>query len=334
MVKKRVKDGYYFLNNDFEDYNDLVKEYIGKLYFNSLNFYANQYQGSNQTNTRILDLDQIEISLGYVEDYLFYFYKFNNQEFFNIFKNLIEKLKFITVLPPQKRGLYGQYVEKEKGLYINPQMTSNTHLDSDSRIRLYINHELGHIINSNWMNSVVEYLNQNSVPKNINKQLIYDGFSLFDESTTQNRAEDITYYFLKQKRPSKWQEKTRLFDNQPYITNYDYYGAMQMPTIKFARILRGIGKINDNDIVLSEFCKKALNKNFANDMIEEFRIDGQLDNFYILLESLGIIKNASYASFGLGEQKYITESSGALKKINDFSEQLRDYREPLNTRQI
>lgn len=327
----RINNGRYNIVHDFEESNDLIKQYIEVVYHKSLLLYAKRYQGVNATGTNKLDINKIEESLGYIEDYLYYFYKFNRDEFDNIFNNLVNNLNFVTVLNQGERGLYGKYVSNEKCLYINPEMKSSINLDSDSRIRLYINHELGHIINSEWMKSVESYLNSNHINSLIDKQLLYDGFSLFDESTTQNRAEEITYYYLNKKRPSKkFYKRGNLFDGTAYKTNYDYYGEMQEPTISFARILRGIGKIEDDTLALNEFCKRALKPNFATNIIEEFTVDGQLTNLYYLLQRLGKIKNASYASFGMGTRKDLDESLNALNEFYRLAPRLRDRREPLD----
>ena len=78
-------------------------------------------------------------------------FKKNSEKTRSFFKNLIEKLKFVTVFPRANRGLYGQYVISEKTLYINPQLHASSKLTSDERTRLYICHELGHVKNSEWM---------------------------------------------------------------------------------------------------------------------------------------------------------------------------------------
>ena len=63
------------------------------------------YMGLKGTKTRF---EQIEgnKNIPYVENGIF--------DFVSIFKNLIDNLQFVTVFPPSKRGLYGQYVDSEK----------------------------------------------------------------------------------------------------------------------------------------------------------------------------------------------------------------------------
>lgn len=324
----RIKNATYTTPNQFNDYTDLINEYINKLYGMSLELYLKRYTENNPTGTTKIDIEKIEESLGYVDDYLYYFYKFNNESFESIFKNLINNLKFITVFPPEKRGLYGQYKDKEQVLYINPQLHSSQRLSSDERTRLYVCHELGHIQNSKWMNNLIPILNRVNC-SNQERQLMYDGFSLLDEATTQDRAENIAYYFSFKQRPPMTQRTTKLFDYHPHETNFDYYGEFQVPTIDFARTLRGIGKIEDIKLVMKEFNKQTLNEEFSKKLFDEYTHDGQILNLYYLLNRLGIIKNASYATFNYGDATYIKQSSKALAEYNQLVRRMRDYRDPV-----
>lgn len=327
----RIYNGTYKTINQFDNYTRLINDYINELYGRSLELYLEKYAKNNPTGTQRIDIEKLEESLEYIEDYLFYFYKFNNTHFFSILKNLINNLKFITVFPTEKRGLYGQYSDSEKTLYINPQLYSNQRLSSNERTRLYICHELGHIQNSKWMKELVPILN--SINCSIeDKQLMYDGFSLLDEATTQDRAEDITYYFNLKSRPSMSQHITMLFDGEHFETNFDYYGEFQIPTIDFARTLRGIGKIHDRNLVMKEFDKRALSEEFSKKIFDEYNYDNQTTNLFYLLKYLGIIKNASYATFGYADDKYLRKSSEALKEYKQLVERMRDYREPITTK--
>ncbi len=327
----RINNGKYKTKNQFGNYTDFVNDYINQLYDRSLELYLKRYTRNNSTGTQRIDIEKIEESLGYIEDYLFYFYQFNNGEFFSIFKNLIDDLKIVTVFPPEKRGLYGQYSSSEKVLYINPQLYSSQRLSSDERTRLYICHELGHIQNSKWMKKLIPILNGIDC-SNEDRELMYDGFSLLDEATTQDRAENITYYFSSKLRPGMSLCSTKLFSRKPFETNFDYYGEFQLPTIDFARTLRGIGKIDDRNLVMNEFDKRALNEEFSKRIFDEYINDNQIKNLFYLVKRLGVIKNASYAVFGYGNVEYLRKSSEALKEYNQVVGKMRDYREPIVAR--
>lgn len=312
------------LANDFGEYNQIVIDYIKKLYTNSLDLYKKRYQETRKTGTQELDEKRIKESMTYVVDYLYYYYKFYKNDFFHIFNTIINDLKFVTVLPPRERGLYGKYESREKCIYINPELSSSINLNSNERIRLYINHELGHIINDKWMNNVIKYLNITPTAQTVNKQLFYDGFSLLDESITQNKAEDITYFYIKKTRPKMKTKYGRLFNGQGYKTNYDYYGELQTPTITFARTLQGLDNnfISDDD-VLTELCRRALNPNFSTSIIEEYKKTGRLTDLYEIFQHLGKIKNASYAAFGMGNRRYLDESATVLEEYNKLARNLR-----------
>ena len=329
----RINNGKYITPNQFCNYTVFVNDYINQLYSRSLELYAKRYAQNNPTGTPRIDIEKIEEFLGYIDDYLYYFYQFSNENFVSIFMNLIDNLKFITVLPPTMRGVYGQYKNNEKVLYINPKLHSNQRLTSEERTRLYICHELGHIQNSKWMNNLIIILNDINCSIE-DKQLMYDGFSLLDEAITQDRAENIAYYFSSKTRHNMAQRATALFDGKPHKTNFDYYGEFQVPTIDFARTLRGIGKLEDIDLVMKEFGIRALKEDFSKKIFEEYTTDGQISNLYYLLKRLGIIKNAAYAAFGYSDPRYINQSSRALAEYNQLVGKLRDYREPIITKKL
>ena len=327
----RIIEGNYRTPNQFGDYTNLVNVYLNELYGRSLELYSKRYARNNPTGTPKIDIEKIEESLGYIDDYLYYYYQFQKEYFVSIFKNLMDNLQFITVFPPSKRGLYGQYVDSEKTLYINPQLRASSQLTSDERTRLYICHELGHIQNSKWMQKLVPILN-NVRCSNEDRQLMYDGFSLLDEATTQDRAENITYYFSSKLRPLMHSCSTQLFNKRSFETNFDYYGEFQVPTISFAKTLRGVGKLTDDELVMEEFNKRSLSDEFSSRIFDEYTSDGQIENLYYMLKRLGIIKNASYAAFGYGEQMYLQQSSIALDEYNQLVSKMRDYRDPITRR--
>ena len=325
---KRIKNGNYKTPNKFGDFTALVNEYLNKVYGRSLELYTKRYANTNPTGTPRIDIEKIEESLGYIDDYLYYYYQFYNESFVSIFKNLINNLQFVTVFPPDMRGLFGEYSSFEKTLYINPKLTASSKLSADERTRLYICHELGHIQNSIWMEKLIPILNGLNISGG-DRQLIYDGFSLLDEATAQDRAENITYYYCSRLRPFMYRCSTDLFDGSPFETNFDYYGEFQVPAISFAKTLRGIGNLSDDESVMEEFDGRSLSEDFSTKIIDEYTMDGQINNLYYMLKRLGIIKNAAYAVFGLSDQAYLQQSLMALREYNHLVKRMRDYRDPI-----
>lgn len=324
----RINEKKYKTLNQFDKYTDWVNMYLNQIYDRSLELYSKRYARNNSTGTSEIDKEKIKESLEYIDDYLYYYYQFQNEDFHSIFLNLVNSLQFVTVFPPKMRGLYGQYVNSEKTLYINPELHASSKLTSDERTRLYICHELGHIQNSKWMQKLVPILN-NVKCSNEDRQLMYDGFSLLDEAITQDRAENITYYFSSKVRPLMNRCSTQLFNGKSFETNFDYYGEFQVPTISFAKTLRGIGKLSNDRLVMEEFDKRSLSDDFSSRIFDEYNRDGQIENLYDMLIKLGIIKNASYAAFGYGEQTYLLQSSLALDEYNQIVSEMRDYRDPI-----
>lgn len=317
------------LVKNFGNYHYQVTSFIQQLYKNSIKYYNDTYHQVIPLRNQKKELEQIKNAVTYVADYLYYFYRIYPDNFLTIYNCLKQNLKVITVFPLEKRGLYG---ERTKDMvYFNPELRGSYTLTSNERIRLYVNHELGHIINEQWMLQIERFLNvlQDDI---CNKQLVYDGFSLLDEAITQNWAEDITYHSLGKKRPLKvaMQHKD-LFDKQIYQTNYDFYGELQTPATVFAQTLRGLGDKYDS-VALKKLCERALNLTFSLDIVEEYHRDGQSDNFYRMFHLLGGIKNASYATFGKGDRRYLKASKELLSQLLALTEKLRDVRPPLQTR--
>lgn len=330
MNNSRIKKGTYNILYDFGSYTNYVKDYINAVYGKSLHFYKETYADSGiSTGTQSLDIVKIEQALGYLEEYLYYFYHFYSDDFSKIFFNLLSKLEVISVFPPQKRGLYGQFVEAAKTLLINPELHPSRCLTSDERTRLYMAHELGHIINSDWMGQAKKIISESSVCDSSSKELAIDGFSLLDEAITQDRAEDIAYYFAHKIRPQRTSRRGSLFSGDVYTTNYDFYGELQQPAVMFSKTLRGIGSIEDDDLALRRLSGRALKSDFADDIFYEYEVDGQLTNLFELLKEMGTIKCASYATFGMDDASYILESKTAKDSVVRLTSSLRDVRTPL-----
>ena len=241
-----------------------------------------------------------------------------------------KRLNIITVLAPSDRGIYGQFVSSSKTIYINPSLSSSTTLTGEERTRLYMAHELGHVIHEDWKNTVRNHLVlMDDSP--MMKQAMYDGFCLIDEATTQNRAEDIAYYFASKKRPERRLSHSSLFDGEEFLTNFDYYGELQGPAILFGKTLRGIGNSKTDEEALSRLSSRTLSSRFVDDVFFEYKKDGHYEDLKFLLVCLGIIKKASYAQFGYSDAQYIKRSSSALHELRRVAGPLRDPRQPFRS---
>ncbi len=321
----------YSLRYDFMQYNDIIAGYIETLISKSGNNFREQIRAGEISNKES-DSKGLARGIQNLEEYLYYNYKKSPESFNYILNSIINNVKTLSVLPNSKRGIYGETQTQNKIVYINPDLPATQSLTGEERTRLYMAHELGHIINNGWMKAVIEYANSQIRQGRLTQehaQLVYDGFSMLDEFTTQNRAEDFVYEFSGKRRSElSYHTNVRMFNGEAYRSNFDYYGELQEPAIMFARTLRGIGKENDDAKVLDMLSQRALLPNFLNNILSEYSKDGQMAAFVQEMKYMGLLKRASYANFGYGDTSYLDNSKTYLDKLRSITGQMRDYREP------
>lgn len=323
----------YELKYDFKQYNTVIQAYMEMLINKSMNNFQQQIR-SGQVINREHDADALAGFIKNLEEYLHYNYINSPEQFNHIINSTINNVKTISVLPTDKRGIYGETQAQNKLIFINPDLSASQHLTGEERTKLYMAHELGHIINNEWMKKVIEYTNRQIRQGSLTKehaQLIYDGFSMLDEATTQNRAEDFVYSFSGKNRPGLgYYRNGRMFNSEPYKSNFDYYSELQEPATMFARTLRGIGKQNDDVTALNMLSERALSPNFFNNILNEYTRDGQMLAFIKEVQYMGLLKRASYANFGYEDISYLQNSMSYLQRLRDVTTQMRDYREPFD----
>ena len=187
-------------------------------------------------------------------------------------------------------------------------------------------------VNNEWMNQVIDYANRQirvGALSQEHAQLIYDGFSMLDEATTQDRAEDFAYSFSGKPRPQLINARSqKLFNGQAYRSNFDYYGELQAPATMFARTLRGIGKEENDEKAMKLLSTRALSPNFFNTILSEYTRDGQMPAFIKEVQYMGLLKRASYANLGAEDISYCINSSRYLSELSNITSQMRDWREP------
>lgn len=310
---------------DFGNYNTEVNAYLENVYLTSLNYYREHFKGKNETKTLRLDIDTIDKTIGYIEDYLNYFKEKHPKYFLDVFNALKRNVKTVTVLPPVDRGIYGQYVPFIGLVFINPELRESNTLTKDERTRLYVCHELGHAVHNEWIKTLGKQIEEKDITT---RNIITEGFYLLDEATTQNTAENVAYYYSSRRRPKQQYYSGMLFKGAAYKSNFDFYGNLQEPATMFSRTLRGIGSQNNDDRALNRLSLRALKKDFANNIFYEYKRDGHKEDLDYLMSYLGIIKKASYATFGYDDKKYIDSSLGAFTELRKLAGSLRDYRPP------
>lgn len=323
----------YNLKYDFRQYNEVMSVYMDILVEKSTVQFQQQIRNGQVRNSEH-DADALAGGIENLEEYLYYNFQKSPQTFNHILNSTMNKVKTISVLPEEERGIYGRTEVNKQMIFINPDLSSSRTLTGEERTRLYMAHELGHVINDGWMKKVLEYCNQNLRLGRLTQeraQLIYDGFSMIDEATTQDRAEEFVYEFSGKRRPQlAYYRNGRLFDGQPYQANFDYYGELQAPAIMFARTLRGIGKEKNDMRALSMLSARAILPNFFNNILNEYSRDRQMPSFIQEVQYMGLLKRASYANFGHADPLYLQNSSRYLQNLGNITSQMRDYREPFS----
>ena len=319
----------FSLEHTFSQQNQEVVTYLSKVFNRSIEYYRDHYIKHPELTVDInQDLDALAKFFQYLEEYLYYYDQFYPNEFTNIFNNLQRKLEIVTVSPKNERGLYGRSDEELKMVLVNPSLGPSASLTGDERTRLYMCHELGHIINSDWMNTVEEHIVKSGKNNNL-LQLMYAGFSLLDEATTQNRAEAITYYFAGKQRNDLKNYRGRLFGGEIYRSNFDFYGEFQELAIAFSKTLRGSGgKNTSDDDAMRLLSIRTLDRRFVDKVFYEYEKDGKLSELYNMLIYMGAIKKASYASFGVGNKEYISMSKPSKDAFMKIAPSLYDSRLP------
>ena len=322
----------YQLKYDFQQYNEAIEVYLEVIINKSTeNFQAQITNG--QIKDPENDANALAGCIQNIEEYLYYNFTSNPDKFYNVLNATMNNITTIACLPSNKRTIYGETQVGNKIIYINPELGASETLTGEERTRLYMANELGHAVNSEWMKKVIEYANRQIRLGSLSQehaQLIYDGFSMLDEATTQDRAEDFVYLFSGKQRPQQLAYvNNKLFNGQPYISNYDYYGELQAPATMFARTLRGIGKEENDSKALRLLSSRALSPDFFNSILNEYTIDGQMPSFIREVQYMGLLKRASYANFGAEDRKYLQGSGQYLSELSSVTAQMRDYREPL-----
>jgi len=318
------------LSYNFGQYNNVISQYMDIIVNNSrINFQQQLIGGKIKDKEH--ELDALATGIKNLEEYLNYIYQKTPKAFNHTINSIINNVKTISVLPNNMRGIYGMTESESKTIYINPDLRSSKYLTGEERTRLYMAHELGHVINCDWKNKAMEYANRQLRENKWTleeAQLFYDGFSMLDEAIVQNRAENFTYEFSRKQRPALYRSRdSRLFGGEIYKTNFDYYGELQEPAIMFARTLRGIGKVNDDTKVLDMLSERAMFPDFFDNILNEYSRDGQMVNLIKEAQYMGVLKKAAYAKFGQDDRKYLGESKVNLNRLKDLTSRMRDKRE-------
>lgn len=317
---------HYYDFSKIPNFREMNEVFAG-IFDRSVKYYIRNRDGYDQTFALrkivefVRDLEKSLIgliNLGYVTT--------SNIE---LIKREYKSLDTIGLLESSFRGgIYG--ISYSKRIEINPNLSGSRTLSNSERTLLYVCHEMGHRFHEGWKEP--KYINNDLLrDKDVQEQHqklssqdrlhIYQGSRLLDEALTQDRAEEVAYYFAGKRRPELSLRRSRVFNGEPFRTNFDYYGELQEPAIKFGKTLKYISK-SDKE-VLKQLGRAALDDRFMAKIISEYQSRDGLVDLYALIHSMGVIKDASYEAFGMGNIKgSLAKSKNALTLINRLTANL------------
>ena len=111
----------YELKYDFKQYNTVISAYMEILINNSMNNFQQQIR-SGQVINHEHDADALAGCIQNLEEYLYYNYTNSPENFNHILNSTINNVKTISVLPDDKRGIYGETQAQNKLIFINPDL--------------------------------------------------------------------------------------------------------------------------------------------------------------------------------------------------------------------
>ena len=316
---------YDWSNSDYSGFANFLKY----LYEVSLNYYNKNWQkleNKEKYQYKIKEFVQdIEkylynmIRLGYV----------NKNNLYDVLRKIMS-IRLIRLLENDEK-LYIGYTE-DNVISLNPDIKESANLTKKERELLCASHEFGHVVNSRWSNSALaisqSLWNSNLLRNQAQKygfnslKYFFHGIKLLDEVITQDVAENVAYADAEKKRPFKKYETNRqILNGEVYFSNFDIYGDFQEVAVKFARLVNFV-KANNNmsfEEVLYKFSRESLNKNFLQRIIMDIFSQNSDVEFYLMICSLGLLKDAHYQ---LAQANEFSDSKfrslSTLKFFNDL----------------
>ena len=242
-------------------------------------------------------------------------------------KNILNQLSSISlVVIPKKRDIYGATLGMQ--VSINPDV-------EDDLKQMCIFHELSHIINNKWKNEagkLSKELYNDSDNKRIFKDLnindskyLLFGFDLLDEVIAQEVAERVDYRLKKKKRPKKFERyNEKLFNHNPYLSNYTLYGELYEFAYKFVRNLDYVSTTKNcsEEEYMLRFIRRSFDEDFIKNIGAEIILSDnkKKEKLVTLLACMGKIKAAYYEVVGLNKTK---ENVNVERYVNVFNDTIK-----------
>lgn len=293
------------------------REALERIYNNSYNNYVEKHKvlvgnDLDMLNTFMVDLENYYVSImreGIVTE--------------KNYVNILNQLKSIELIViPKRRNLYGATLGYQ--ISINPDI-------DDGLKQLCVSHELGHIINNKWKKET----------KKLSKQLFNDpsnrelfdrldiddyryilfGFDLLDEVVSQEVAERVNYRVLNKKRPKKEEcYNERLFNHNPYLSNYTFYGELYPFAYIFSKKLDYVSSTKNckEDEYMLRFVRRSFDEDFIKNIKKEIDNSNskKKEELLTMLVCMGKIKASCYEVVGLNKEKEDIDVNRYVEEFN------------------
>jgi hypothetical protein len=267
------------------------------------------------------------------------------------FIRVLDKLSQVTSiseLPPEDRDNSG-ITQKDNNNPLKLTLKINPDMDEFHR-RQYLFRELTHVVlageNQNIISTFGKYFAFNPESPQDNQKLtcMSNGYLLLEDAMAQEVSESLVYASYNRPRPipTKAVHEPDILPRIPFSTNWNSLGLYQPLAVAFSRTFRGIGCLqatrfqNRDEITMSALCAKAFNGNFANQLLTEYKKNGQLIKLCSTLMNLGNVYLVKQSSMGVNNGVTLNEANiqkcaDSYNNLNRILFELEDQRRPMST---
>ena len=304
---------------NYGQYQSRVEAFLSRIYRDSKDWF--------EKPSNLDSLANLVRLVGFLDLYLHYYYEVHRDKFDYVFEAISGKCRGDIYEVIGIRGDYELNYEyddvkkkkiRTKGLYGDAHASGGSFIDmnttlSDETLLLYFAHELGHVVNRHSLEKLRSFSYE--IQYNINTRglvdrgdlvkkrdfvdFVNDGLAMLDETTTQDRAEDVKAYYTGRMRRKVSEFSQPFYDGKTYKTNFGYYGEFEEPTVLFGSVIDEVGAIDDFEEAMRKISVMSLSPEFSEKIIEEFNRSGKSEEFYELIKNMAIIKATKYKEIGV-----------------------------------
>lgn len=307
------------LNYDWSA-NPIVIKFLNKIYKNTQNAMIEKHYSISYADEFVSAL----------EDYLYYF-KIHNYNINNIVYKLqnIEVIEFYDSLVIDKSAdaeylKFPPVINQYSRILINTDIERDKRLTASGRRRLYLYQGLTHSLISMMSPETLKfskiYSNYLTASEASVEMIVLKGWSLIEDTLSQEIAEKITYFSLNKTRP-----KYRVgLENEVFpisgckiTSNLEMYRVFQSLVVAFGLTIDSVASLNDYSerTVMEDLIKYAVNGNLSDLIIAEYNEKKNHIELYRLLYLMGLMVNEMYRKYHMNFIRNFTLSEKDYDKI-------------------